>query len=124
MLPGLEEAMLGKESGDTFSVTLEPEAAYGPRLEDAQTRISLKHIYNPGKKKPKYKPGMVVQIQTKDGKRDVVVLKVGLKTLDVDTNHPFAGKTLEFDLEIINVREASEEEIAHGHVHGEGGHNH
>ncbi len=124
MLPGLEEAMEGKQSGDNFTAILTPEKAYGPARENAVQRVSAKHVLKSGKKKVKYKPGMVVQLNTKEGPRDVVIVKVGLKTLDVDTNHPFAGKTLKFDLEIIDVREASEEEIAHKHVHGEGGHHH
>ena len=56
--------------------------------------------------------------------KNVVVAKVGLKFADVDTNHPMAGKTLTFDIEIIEVRAAEAEEIAHGHVHGPGGHHH
>lgn len=130
VLKGLEEAMVGKQKDDQFTITLSPEQAYGSVQENAHRRVSLKHIVpsskNPSKKasnkKIKYKPGMVVQVNTADGPREVVVVKVGLKNIDVDTNHPLAGKTLTFDIEIIDVRNASEEEIAHGHVHGVGGH--
>lgn len=124
MLSGLEEAMTGKQPGDKFIAILTPEKAYGSVRENAVQRVSIKHVINPGKKKVRYKPGMVVKINTKEGQRDVVVAKVGLKNLDVDTNHPFAGKTLKFDIEVVDVRNASEEEIAHKHVHGEGGHHH
>lgn len=124
MLPGLEEAMLGKQSGDKFTAILPPEKAYGLVQDNSTQRVSMKHVMNPGKKKVKYKPGMVVQLNTKEGPRDVVVVKAGLKNIDVDTNHPFAGKTLKFDVEVMNVRDASKEEIAHRHVHGEGGHHH
>lgn len=124
MLPGVEEAMTGKKAGDSFSITLGPEKAYGEVQENAVQRVSIKHVINPGKKKIKYKAGMKIQLNTQEGPRDVMVVKAGLKTLDVDTNHPFAGKTLKFDLDVVDVREASEEEIAHGHVHGEGGHHH
>jgi len=124
MLPGVEDAMTGKQAGDNFSITLEPEKAYGTIQENAIQRVSIKHVINPGKKKVKYKAGMKIQLNTQEGPRDVMIVKAGLKNLDVDTNHPFAGKVLKFDLEILDVRDASEEEIAHGHVHGEGGVNH
>ena len=124
MLPGLEAALAGKQVGDRFAVTLPPEMAYGERRDDAVQRISIKHIVNPGNRKVVYRPGMVVRVNTDHGLREVTVIKAGLKNLDVDTNHPMAGKTLQFDIEVIDVRDASEEEIAHGHVHGEGGHHH
>lgn len=121
---GLEQALEGKSAGAKTTVTLSPEQAYGPRRSDAQQRVSIGHVINPSKKKLQYKPGMVVQLNTKNGPMAAVVIKAGLKTLDVDTNHPLAGKTLTFEVEVIDVRDASEEETAHGHVHGEGGHHH
>ncbi len=124
MLAGLEEALAGKQAGDVFTVTLPPEKAYGVRREDSMQRVSLKHVVNPGNKKRVYKPGMAVQVNTSQGPRDVTVVKPGLKTLDVDTNHPLAGRTLCFEVEVIAVRDASAEEIAHGHAHGVGGHQH
>ena len=124
MLPGLEEALTGKQTGDTITVTLPPEKAYGLRREDAVQRISVKRVINPGNKKVVYKPGMVIQLNTDHGPREVTVIKAGFKTLDVDTNHPMAGRTLQFEIEVVDVRDASEEETAHGHVHGEGGHAH
>jgi len=124
MLKGLEDQMLEKQKGDKLLITLSPDDAYGQRREDAQQRVSMKHVVNPSKKKIKYKAGMVVQINTSNGPREVVVIKAGLKNIDVDTNHPFAGKTLTFDIEILDVRDATTEELAHGHVHGAGGHQH
>lgn len=124
LIKGLEDALLGKQAGDKFSVTLPPELAYGLRDDNAVQRISPKHIITPGNKKMQFKPGMVVQVNTAQGPRDVVVIKAGLKTVDVDINHPLAGKTLTFDVEVFDVRDATPEEIAHGHVHGEGGHHH
>lgn len=67
---------------------------------------------------------MTVQINTNHGPRDVTVVKAGLKTIDVDTNHPLAGRTLNFEIEVLDVRDATAEEIAHGHAHGAGGHQH
>lgn len=121
MLPGVEEALAGRKAGDTLSVTLPPEKAYGQRQEDAVQRVSLKHVIRRG---GKLQPGMVVQVNTEHGPRDVVVVKPGLKTVDVDVNHPLAGKTLQFDIEVVGVRAATQDELAHGHAHGEGGHGH
>jgi FKBP-type peptidyl-prolyl cis-trans isomerase SlyD len=122
MLLGLEEALGGKQAGDKFTVILPPEKAYGQRHVDAVQRIPIKRVISPGNRK--MKPGMVVQVDTAHGPREVTVIKTGLKTIDVDINHPMAGRTLQFDIEVMDVRDASEEEIAHGHVHGEGGHQH
>ena len=63
-------------------------------------------------------------IQTPHGHQQVTVLKVGHTMATVDTNHPMAGKTLVFDVEVVEIRAASEEELSHGHVHGPGGHHH
>ncbi len=124
MLQGLEDAITGKQAGDQSTVTLTPEQAYGARQEGSQQRISIKHVINNTKKKITYKPGNVVQLNTEHGARPAIVIKVGLKTLDIDTNHPLAGKTLTFEVEIIDVRAATAEEITHRHVHGDGGHHH
>ena len=124
MLQGLEDAMMGRQAGDQLTVTLTPEQAYGMRQEGSQQRISIKHVINDSKKKITYKPGSVVQLNTEHGARPAIVIKVGLKTLDIDTNHPLAGKTLTFEVEIVDVRAATAEEIAHRHVHGDGGHHH
>jgi FKBP-type peptidyl-prolyl cis-trans isomerase SlyD len=67
---------------------------------------------------------MATVLKTEDGHRSVTVTKVGSSVIDVDLNHPMAGKTLNFAIELVDVREASEEERAHGHVHGPGGHHH
>lgn len=120
IIPGLEQAMTGRETGETFTVTVAPENAYGMRKPDAIQRVPIKHLA--GAKR--WKPGMVAQVQTERGRRHVVVAKVGHKFADVDTNHPLAGRTLTFDVEIVEVRDASAEELAHGHAHGVGGHHH
>jgi FKBP-type peptidyl-prolyl cis-trans isomerase SlyD len=122
IIEGLEEAMLGKVAGDTFSVSIAPEKAYGLRDENRQQRIPLKHLIV--RKNAQLVPGMVVHVQTEHGARQATVIKAGKFNVDVDTNHPLAGKQLGFDIEIVDVRDASEEELAHGHVHGVGGHHH
>ncbi len=67
---------------------------------------------------------MVAAVNTDHGMRQVTVVKPGLKMVVVDTNHPLAGKTLTYDIEVASVREATAEEISHGHAHGVGGHHH
>lgn len=120
LLNGLEKEMEGKQVGDQFSVTLEPADAYGEIQPDSEQRIPVKHLQ--GAKK--WKKGMVGVVHTEKGRRQVTVVKVGKFMVTVDFNHPFAGKTLTFDVEILDVRDASGEEIAHGHAHGVGGHHH
>ncbi|MCE2570119.1 FKBP-type peptidyl-prolyl cis-trans isomerase [Motilimonas eburnea] len=120
MLAGIEAALEGKAEGDEIKVTLGPKEAYGERQADAQQRIPVKHLQ--GAKK--WLPGMVAQVNTDNGPRQVTVVKVGKFMITVDTNHPFAGKTLTFDMKVMGVRPATEEEIAHKHAHGEGGHKH
>lgn len=117
VLPALQEAMLGKTLNDQITVTLPPEKAYGEYNAELQTRISAKYLRH----LKKFKAGDVVPVNTDQGQQWVTVLKKGLKTVDVDGNHPFAGKTLSFVITIEDVREASAEEIDHGHVHGPGG---
>ena len=120
IIPGLENAMTGRAGGETFSATLNPEDAYGLHNPDQVQRVPLKHIAYKGK----LEPGAVVQLSTNDGMRAVTVKKAGRHTVDVDTNHPLAGQTLVFDIEVVEVRAATAEELAHGHVHGVGGHHH
>jgi len=122
IMPGLEQAMLSKAEGDIFSATLAPAQAYGERRENAKQRVSLKHLAN--KPKGKLKPGDIVGLNTAEGVKQATVVKVGLKNVDVDNNHPLAGKSIQFDIEILSVREASGEELEHGHAHGVGGHQH
>jgi FKBP-type peptidyl-prolyl cis-trans isomerase SlyD len=115
LLPKLEQELAGKEKGDSVSVTLAPEHAYGMRQEDAIQRIPIKHLLT---KHKRYQPGMAVKVNTKDGPRDVLIMKVGKFNVDVDTNHPLAGKTVTFEIEIEDIRDAKPEEITHGHSHG------
>lgn len=120
IIPGLEETMEGKEAGVEFSVTVPPEKAYGQRDEEAIQRIPVKHLQ--GAKK--WKKGMVAHVETEQGQRQVTVIKVGKFMVDVDANHPFSGKELTFDVKVEDIREATAEEIQHGHAHGIGGHQH
>lgn len=120
MLVGVENALTGKSAGDKFSVTLQPEDAYGERNEDAIQRVPVKHLQ--GAKK--WKAGMTAVIETEQGQRQVTVIKTGKFMVTVDVNPPLAGKVLTFDLDVVDVRAATDEEIEHGHAHGVGGHHH
>ena len=116
IIPGLEAALMDKAEGDRFEVTVAPEEAYGERRENFVQRVPKKHFRN-----ARLKPGQQVVLETSMGPRAVTVAKVGATVVDVDLNHPMAGKSLVFDVEIVGVREAEAAEIEHGHVHGDGG---
>ena len=120
VLPGIEDAMKGRVAGDKFTVQVSPEDGYGLRHEDGLQRVPIKHLI--GRKKPDV--GDLVTVNTKTRKVNAKVVKVGRHNVDVDTNHPLAGKTLKFDIEVIDVREATFEEVSHRHAHGPGGHQH
>jgi len=122
VIRGLEAAMVDKTAGDSFSVTIQPVDAYGLRNEENQQRVPIKHLHV--NKKARLRPGMIVGVETEKGPKQVTIVKVGKFNVDVDSNHPLAGKVLTFDVEIQEVREASPEEITHGHAHGLGGHHH
>lgn len=119
MLPALEQELEGKEVGDHLSVDL--KQPYGPNHPDSVQRVPLKHLR--AKKRPE--PGTIVVVQGKEGPRQVTVVKVGKFSVDVDTNHPFAGLDLTFEIDVKTVRAATKEELSHGHSHGaDGTHSH
>lgn len=120
ILAGLEEALIGQKAGAKLDVTLPPERAFGLRDETLKDRMSKKYFKNANR----LKAGMLTQVNTKTGPRPITIIKVGAKMVDVDLNHPRAGKSLRFDLEVVSVREATAEELSHGHAHGAGGHQH
>jgi FKBP-type peptidyl-prolyl cis-trans isomerase SlyD len=120
IIPALEAALEGLEAGAHTEVTLTAEQAYGERREDRVQKVPVKHLVYRGS----LKVGMTVQLNTADGRHPVTVTKVGRHSAEIDTNHPLAGQTLVFAIDIVDVRAASAEEIAHGHAHGAGGHHH
>lgn len=120
IITGLESALEGKEGGDVLTVTLQPDEAYGAHDPQRQQRVPVKHLVFKGE----LRPGMMVQLNTSDGMRPVTIVKAGRHSADIDTNHPLAGQALTFDIEILDVRAPTAEEIAHGHAHGIGGHQH
>ncbi len=119
IIPGLEKAMDGHEAGDAFAADVPAAEAYGEKREGLTQRVPKKHFEG-----QRLEPGMQVVLNTNFGPRAVTIEKVGMTVVDVDLNHPMAGKDLHFHIEIVEVREASAEELEHGHVHGDGGHQH
>jgi len=120
LVPGLERELEGKNTGDKVVVSVTPEQGYGEydkSLVQQVPRRALQGIAN-------VKVGMRLQAQTPQGPRAVVVTRLVGDMVTIDGNHPLAGKNLNFDVEITDVREATEEELEHGHVHGAGGHHH
>ena len=120
IIPGLEQAIAGHVAGDRFDVTVPPEQGYGARRDDHTQRVPKKYFRDADH----LKPGMITVLRTEGGYRQVTVLKVGSSVVDVDLNHPMAGQTLHFAIEVVDVRDATAEELEHGHVHGPGGHDH
>ena len=116
-LPKLEQALEGQAEGANLVVELKADDAYGKRHDNAMQRIPLKHLQ--GAKV--WKPGMTAVVNTDQGQHQVTVVKVGRFNADCDLNHPFAGKDLKFDIDVVSIRAATSDEIAHGHVHGAGG---
>ena len=121
IIPGLENALTGKTSGDELSVSVAPEEGYGPR-DDARIQEVPRDAFPP---EITIEPGMQFNAQGPEGQDVMVTIaKVDGDTVTVDGNHPLAGVTLNFDVTIADIRDASAEELEHGHVHGPNGHHH
>ena len=121
IIPGLENALTGKKAGDSLTVKVSPELGYGQRDENLSQVVGIDMFESPDD----VEVGLQFHAESGDGNRIVVtVTKVEGNEVTIDGNHPLAGETLHFAVEIAEVREASAEEIEHGHVHGEGGHHH
>lgn len=120
IIPGLENALLGKAAGDKMDVTVAPEEGYGERHDQLIQQVPRTAFEGVDT----LEPGMQFQAETGMGPRLFTITEVGGEEVTVDGNHPLAGETLNFAVEITDVREASAEELEHGHVHGPGGHEH
>lgn len=118
IIPGLEKALEGKSAGDKLKVTVPPEEAYGtnnPALVQVVSKDVFQGVDN-------IEVGMSFQAQGDGGPIIVTVTKIEGDQITIDGNHPLSDMTLTFDVEIKDVRDATEEEIAHGHIHGPEGH--
>ncbi|HKJ50785.1 MAG TPA: peptidylprolyl isomerase [Gammaproteobacteria bacterium] len=120
IIPGLEQALEGKAEGDQLEVTIPPADAYGERSDDRVQQVPKEAFQG----MDKVEPGMAVTAQTEQGQINLVVTEVEDDLVTVDANHPLAGKSLKFKVTVEEVRDASEEEKSHGHVHGPDGHDH
>jgi FKBP-type peptidyl-prolyl cis-trans isomerase SlyD len=120
LIPGLERALEGKKAGDNLKVTISPEDAYGMRDEKLVQIVPSSAFQGV----PQLKPGMQFRSQSPQGSTVVTVTKVEGENVTVDANHPLAGMALSFDVDVKDIRQATKEELEHGHVHGPGGHHH
>ncbi|MFZ4620512.1 MAG: FKBP-type peptidyl-prolyl cis-trans isomerase [Bacteroidota bacterium] len=120
LIPGLEAQLEGKAANDALKVVVAPADGYG-ELDDAQI-VSVPRSQFAGV--AELAVGMQFTASGPEGQQVVTVTKIENDTVTVDGNHPLAGQTLNFDVKIVSVREATAEELSHGHVHGAGGHHH
>ena len=121
LIPGLETALEGRGKGDKIAVDVPPEQGYGERDEEGVQTVARNQFDD----SVEIEVGMQFEAQDDDeGHQIVTVAAVDGENITLDTNHPLAGKNLRFKVEILDVRDASTEELSHGHVHGPGGHDH
>jgi FKBP-type peptidyl-prolyl cis-trans isomerase SlyD len=120
IISGLEKALDGKQAGDKMNVRVEPADGYGLRDDELIQQVPRRQFGGAN-----LKPGMQFHAQSSQGHaRVVTVTRIVGDMVTVDGNHPLAGKVLNFDVEVAEVRDATQEELEHGHVHGPGGHHH
>jgi len=121
LIPGLEDKLEGKTVGDKLSVVVKAEDAYGERDEELIEEVERAE-FDDGEE---LEVGKEFQYDDEDGNVfHVRVVKIDDKMVTIDGNHPLAGQTLAFEVEVLGVREATAEELEHGHVHGPEGHTH
>jgi FKBP-type peptidyl-prolyl cis-trans isomerase SlyD len=121
IIPGLEKALEGKQAGDELEVAIEPEDAYGEYLAELVSTLNRSLFEGVDE----LEVGMQFHASAPDGQMQIVTIRdIDGDDVTVDGNHPLAGQRLNFKVKVIDVRDASEEEIAHRHIHGEGGHHH
>lgn len=112
IVPGLEKALTGKQPGDTLKAEVAPEQGYGPRHDAMVQQVPLTAFPDAAA----VQPGMQFEARTANGPRLVTVTGIGSASITIDGNHPLAGQTLNFDLEVAQVRDATEAERSQGHV--------
>jgi len=120
LVPGLERELEGKSSGDKLNVQVSAAEGYGEYNKELVQQVPRRSLQGIGN----IKVGMQLQAQTPQGPHVVTVTRLASDMVTLDGNHELAGKVLNFEVEIADVRQATEEELSHGHVHGAGGHHH
>ncbi len=120
IIPGLEQALAGHRTGDKVEVSIPPEEGYGDWDEDLVEVVAKEDFDD----QEDLEIGTQFETETDDGIRLATVIDIEGEEVTVDLNHPLAGMTLNFDVTVLDVRDATAEELAHGHVHGEHGHDH
>lgn len=120
IVPGLENALEGREKGDKLNVDVVPAEGYGVK-HDELVQVVPREAFQGVED---LQPGMQFQGRNDQGAINVTITKIEGDQVTVDGNHPLAGETLHFAVEIADVREPTAEELSHGHVHGVGGHHH
>lgn len=118
LVPGLEKALQGKVVGDHVVVSVSAAEGYGERDESLIRKVPLRKLPDSNK----VKPGARVRVQTDRGPAVVLVTAVQGDYATVDPNHPLSGKSLHFEVDVVEVRDATADELSHGHAHGPGGH--
>ena len=122
IIVGLEDAMVGKAVGDKVNTTVTPDKGYGERSDENIHKVPLSGFEADGDEK--LVVGMQVRVETNDGINIADVASIDGEEVTLDLNHPLAGEILHFDVEVVDIREATKEELEHGHAHGPGGHHH
>jgi len=120
IIPGLEQALEGRRGGDSLQVRLPPELAYGERDEDLVQEVPREAL----PAEAEIEVGVQFHAESDEGQHILTVIGVDGDTVRLDANHPLAGKTLHFDVQVVSVRAATPDELKHGHAHGPGGHHH
>jgi len=120
LIPGLEREMVNKKVGDAFQVQVSPEDGYG-RIDPELVKVVEREMFGDVEN---LQPGMQFQAETEEGTEVVTIKEIAGDEVTVDGNHPLADVTLNFDIKVVDIREATAEELDHGHVHGAGGHHH
>ncbi|MFA6483562.1 MAG: peptidylprolyl isomerase [Bacteroidales bacterium] len=120
LIPGLEKELLGKETGDKFSVVISPSEGYGEYEEDQVFQVSAKD-FDEG---DELELGMQVQLEAENGPAVATITEIEGDEVTLDMNHPLAGVALHFEVEVIEVRGATKQELEHGHAHAPGAHEH
>lgn len=120
LIPGLEDELEGKEKGNSFNTVISPENAYGTRRDDLLHVVPKSGFQGD----EEMQIGMQVQLETEQGPAIATISEIEGENVTLDLNHPLADMELHFAVDVMDLRDATEDEISHGHAHGPGGHQH